>query len=100
MALVSSLKQEVEKASKDADALNRLYNVYFSGAEENPPREERKRLEAAVASIKAQIAKANNAADRFQANTFISRYKAYTVKWDKVLRGIEAGTIPRPKKRE
>lgn len=100
MALESPLKKDVEKAGRDIEALNRLYNVYFSGAEEDPPREQRKALDNLVAKIKTMVATATNSADKFQANTLVSRYQSSCVKWDKTLRGIEAGTIPRPKKRE
>lgn len=97
---MSPLKKDVEKASRDLESLNRLYNVYFSGAEEEPPRNERKTLDTLVAKIKTMVATATNSADKFQANTLVSRYQSSCTKWDKTLRGIEAGTIPRPKKRE
>jgi len=100
MALESPLKKDVEKAGRDLEALNRLYNVYFSGAEDEPPRNERKALDNLVIKIKTMLASASNSADKFQANTLVSRYLSICTKWDKTLRGIEAGTIPRPKKRE
>jgi hypothetical protein len=100
MALESPLKKDVEKAGRDLDALHRLYNVYFSGAEEDPPRTERRALESLIAKIKSQLATATNSSDKFQANTLISRFQSTAARWDKTLRGIEAGTIARPKKRE
>lgn len=100
MALESALKKDVDKANRDLDALHRMYNVYFSGAEEDPPRNERKALEMLVAKIKSQIAMASNSGDKFQANTFISRYQSTAARWDKTLRGIESGTIVLPPKRK
>jgi hypothetical protein len=100
MALESPLKKDVDKATRDLEILNRLYNVYFQGAEEDPPRAQRKSLDSLVAKIKSQIATATNAADKFMANTFVSRFQTMSGKWDKHIKGIENGTIHRPKKRE
>ncbi len=100
MALESPLKKDVEKANRELDVLNRLYNVYFQGAEEDPPRQQRKQLDALVAKIKSQVASATNASDKFMANSFVSRFQTMAGKWDKHIKGIENGTIHRPKKRE
>lgn len=100
MALESPLKKDVEKASRDLDILHRMYNVYFQGAEEDPPRNERKALDTLIAKIKTQVAGVANASDKFQANTLIARYQTTANRWDKTLRGIENGSIVRPKKRD
>jgi len=100
MALISPLKADVEKATREIEALNRFYNIYFQGGEEDPPRQERKSLDALVAKIKTQIATATNAGDKFQANALYTRYLTMCTKWDKHIRGIENGTIIRPKNRE
>ena len=100
MALESALKKDVEKASRDLEALNRLYNVYFSGGEEDPPLEVRKALDQLVAKIKAQVATSTNSGDRFQANSLVAKYQLYSSKWDRMLRGIENGTIAKPQKRK
>lgn len=100
MALESAIKKEVDKATREVEALNRLYNVYFQGGEDDPPRSQRTALENAINKIKSQVAIATNAADKFQANALVSRFQTMAAKWDKTLRGIESGTIPRPKKRE
>lgn len=100
MALESPMKKDVEKAGRELDALQRLYNIYFQGAEDEPPRAERRALDALIVKIKSQLAIAANASDKFQANTLVSRYQTTAARWDKTLRGIENGTIIRPKKRE
>ena len=100
MALISPLKQDVDKALREIEALNRLYNIYFQGGEDDPPRQQRKTLDALVAKIKTQLATATNAGDKFQANNLYTRYQQMAAKWDKQIRGIEAGTIIRPKNRE
>lgn len=100
MALESPIKKDVEKASKDLDALQRLYNVYFQGGEDDPPKMQRRNLDDLVEKIKSQVATASNAGDKFQANGLVSRYRTMAARWDKMLRGIETGTIPRPKKRK
>jgi hypothetical protein len=100
MALESPLKRDIEKASRAIDTLNRLYNVYFQGGEEDPPRAERKALETLIDHLKTQISTATNASDRFQANSMVMRFQTMKGRWDKILRGIENGTIPRQKKRD
>ncbi len=100
MALISPLKADIEKANRDIDALNRLYNVYFQGGEEDPPRMERKNLDNLIVKIKSQIAISSNAGDRFQGNSLYTRYQSMAGKWDKHIRGIENGSIIRPKNRE
>lgn len=100
MALESAIKKDVEKASRDLEALNRLYNVYFSGGEEDPPIEARKALDQLFAKIKSQVATSTNSGDRFQANSLVSKYQLYSSKWDRTLRGIENGTIAKPQKRK
>ena len=65
----------------------------YSGAQ-------RQTLDALIEKIKSALVAANNAADKFQANTLISRYRTMCARWDKHLRGIENGTIVRPKNRE
>ncbi|MGZ3652611.1 MAG: hypothetical protein ACXVB9_11695 [Bdellovibrionota bacterium] len=100
MALISPLKADIDKATRELEALTRLYNVYFQGGEEDPPRQQRKSLDAIVAKIKSQMPMASNAGDKFQANALYSRYQTMAAKWDKHLRGIEAGTIVIPKNRE
>lgn len=99
MALESPLKKDAEKASREIDSLNRIYNVYFQGGEEDPPRAQRAALEALINKIKVAVNTTNSATDRFLVNSVVSRYQAISGKWDKTLRGIEAGTINRPKKR-
>jgi hypothetical protein len=100
MALISPIKADIDKATRELEALNRLYNVYFQGGEEDPPRPQRKSLDTLIDKIKAQIPQSPNAGDKFQANAIYNRYKTLTTKWDKHLRGIEAGTIVVPKNRE
>lgn len=100
MALISPLKTDIEKAIRELETLNRLYNVYFQGGEEDPPRQQRKNLDALIVKIKSQIAMATNAGDKFQGNSLYTRYQSLAGKWDKQLRGIENGTIVRPKNRE
>jgi hypothetical protein len=100
MALVSPIKKEVEKAAHDIDVLNRLYNVYFQGGEDDPPRKERQALDSLVAKIKSLLATSGNASDKFQANTLVSRYQSMAGRWDRIIRNIENGTTIRPKKRE
>jgi hypothetical protein len=100
MALISPLKADVEKATRELEALNRIYNVYFQGGEDEPPVRQRKSLDTLVAKIKTQLATATNAGDKFQANALYTRYQTMAAKWDKHLRGIENGTIVRPKNRE
>jgi len=100
MALISPLKADIDKCTRELEALNRLYNVYFQGGEEDPPRPQRKALDTLVEKIKSQMPMASNAGDKFQANALYSRYRTMTTKWDKQLRGIEAGTIVIPKNRK
>ncbi len=100
MALISPIKSDVEKATRELEALNRLYNVYFQGGEEDPPRNQRKALDSLVAKIKSQLATSSNAGDKFQANALCTRHQTMCAKWDKHLRGIENGTIPIPKNRD
>ena len=100
MSLESPFKKDVIKAQRDLEALQRLYNVYFGGGEEEPPKMQRKALDDLVTKIKGQLAISANAADKFQANTLVSRYQTMSARWDRTLRGIEAGTIILPKKRE
>ena len=100
MALISPFKKDLDKASREIDLLHRLYNVYFTGGEEDPPRAQRKLLETLIAKIKTQANTLSNAADKFAANSLVSKYQAHVVRWDKTLRLIENGTIPKPKKRE
>jgi hypothetical protein len=100
MALISPFKQDIDKASREIDSLNRLYNVYFQGGEDDPPRQQRQALDALIAKVKSQLAIATNASDKFQATNLYTRYQQMAAKWDKHLRGIESGTIIRPKNRE
>lgn len=100
MSLESPLKKDVTKALRDLDALQRIYNVYFGGGEEDPPKTQRKQLDDLINKIKTQIASANNASDKFQANGLVSRYQTMAGRWDKMLRAVEAGTLVLPKKRE
>ena len=100
MALESPLKKDSERATREIEALNRAYNVYFQGGEDDPPREQRKQLDALIAKLKSQLATATNASDKFMANSVVSRFQVMSSKWDKQLRGIENGTIIRSSKRE
>ena len=100
MALTSPLKAEVEQANRGIDHLHRLYNIYFQGGEDDPPRKERKALDELVGGIKSKLASATNSSDKFMANTLVSRYQSMAARWDKHLRCIENGTIKRPKKRK
>ncbi len=100
MALISPLKKDVEQASLDIDKLHRLYNVYFQGAEEEPPRHERKSLDSLILKIKQQVAISPNAGDKYQANSVVARYQTMQRRWDKALKQIELGLVVRPKKRK
>ena len=100
MALISELKKLIDKSAKDLDHLQRMYNVFLQGGEEDPPRELHRALDAAIQKIKSQSAIAVNAGDKFQANTLVNRYQTLNTKWTKTLRGIEDGTIAKPRKRD
>ena len=100
MALESPIKKEAEHASKEIEALNRQYNTYFTGGEEDPPREQRRALDLAFRALKAKIATATNASDKFFANSVVARYQLFCSKWDKQLKGIEEGRIPRPNQKK
>lgn len=100
MAIESPLKKDVQKATKDLDSLQRLFNVFFQGGIEDPPLKERKQFEALLSKIKSQTAASNNAGDKFQANALVTRFQGMAARWDKTLNGILNGTIAKPKKRE
>jgi hypothetical protein len=100
MALENPFKKELEKAGKDLDQLQRLYNVYFGGGEEEPPNIQRRNFDQLIAKIKAQVPSLVNSGDRFAANALTSKYQVYSSKWDKTLRAIEAGTVVLPKTRK
>lgn len=100
MSLESPLKKEMDKAARELDALQRMYNAYFLGGEDDPPRQQRRALDAAIEKIKTAVITATNASDKFQANSLVNRYKTMSAKWDKTINGIESGTIAKPKKRE
>lgn len=100
MALESPLKKDVLQVGKLLDLLQRSYNIYFQGAEDEPPLRDRKALDNLVVKIKSQIATSVNAADKFQANALVSRYQSMISRWDRHMKGIEDGTIIRPKKRK
>lgn len=99
MALESPLKKDAEKASREVDALNRFYNVYFQGGEKMPPNQQRRQLDTLIAKLKNQIISATNASDKFLANSVVSRFQTMAARWDKTMRGIEDGTIIRSSKR-
>lgn len=100
MALESPLKKDIDFATRQLDAMQRLYNVYFQGGEEDPPRKERKDLDTLIFKIKSQMITATNAADKFLATSLINRFQSMSSRWDRHLRGIENGTIAVPKKRD
>jgi hypothetical protein len=100
MALESPLKKEAELASKEIEALNRQYNIYFTGGEDDPPRDKRRALDQIFQKLKAKIATTPNASDKFFANSVVARYQLFTSKWDKQLKGIEEGRIPRPNQKK
>jgi hypothetical protein len=100
MALVSPLKQDLDKAQREVEVLNRLYNVYFQGGEDEPPKTQRKQLDALIAKIKAAARISTNAADKFLADSVTNKFQMLSVRWDKTMRDIESGIIPKPKKRK
>jgi hypothetical protein len=100
MALISPFKADIDKATREIENLNRLYNVYFQGGEEDPPNIPRKNLDALIEKVKSQLAMASNAGDKFQANALYNRYRTMATKWDKHLNGILNGTIVIPKNRK
>lgn len=100
MAIESPIKKDVAAATKIMDALQRLYNVYFQGGEDEPPRAQRKELDTLIAKLKTAQATATNAGDRFSITSLVNRYQSMSNRWDKHLRGIENGTIPIPKRRD
>lgn len=100
MALENPLKKDLDNIAQSIDALHRLYNIYFQGGEDEPPREQRRQLDSQIARVKSQVATATNAADRFKATSVVSKYQTMAARWDKTLRGIETGTVIRPQKRK
>jgi len=100
MALESPLKKDVLKARRDIELLNRKYNMYFSGADEDMPREFRKQLGILIDKIKAATAIASSTADKFLANSVIAQFQINAAKWDKTLKLIEDGRLVIPKKRD
>ncbi|RZA08807.1 MAG: hypothetical protein EOP11_03730 [Proteobacteria bacterium] len=100
MALVSPLKQDIDKAARDMEMLQRLYTIYFAGGEDDPPKPQRAAFEQLMAKVKSQAAISSNTTDKFAANTLVNRYQVLKVRWDKTMRDIETGVIPKPKKRK
>jgi hypothetical protein len=100
MALISPLKQDIDKATRDLEMMQRLYNVYFQGGEDDPPKAQRAALDQLLTKIKSAAAISSNTTDKFAATTLVNRYQLLKSKWDKVLRDIETGVIPKPKKRK
>jgi hypothetical protein len=100
MALEIPLKKELDLAAKQIDNLNREYNKYFQGAEEEPPRDMRKELDHLIQTIKSALATTANATVKFSANALISKYRTHAAKWDRILKLLEEGKMTRPKKRE
>ena len=100
MAMETPLKKDVDRALKEIEILNRMYNQYFSGAEEDPPREKRRDLDALMVSIKSAVATATNASAKFAANSAVAKYHTHTAKWDKQMKLLEQGLFVRPPKRK
>lgn len=100
MALVSPLKQDIDKATRDVEMMQRLYNVYFQGGEDDPPKAQRAALDQLIQKIKSAVATSSNTTDKFAATTLVNRFELLKAKWDKGLRDIETGVVPKPKKRK
>lgn len=100
MALESPLKKDTAKARQEIEKLNRRYNMYFSGAEKDNPRDLRKQLNTLVDKIKTAAASSASTADKFLASSVVSQYQITAAKWDKTLKLIEEGKLVIPKKRD
>lgn len=94
------LKKDVDQALKEIEILNRLYNQFFSGAEDEPPREKRRSLDTLMLSIKSAVATTTNASAKFAANAAVAKYHTHTAKWDKQMKMLEQGLYVRPPKRK
>ena len=100
MAIEIPYKKELDQANRQIDILNREYNKYFQGAEEEPPRDMRRELDRLIQTLKTALASASSASMKFSANTVIAKYQVHTSKWDRILKLLEEGKMTRPKKRE
>lgn len=100
MAIESPLKKEAELAGKEIEILNRHYNMYFSGADEDPPRDKRRDLDLIFQKLKQKLPITPNASDKFFASSIISRYQVFCSKWDKQMKNIEDGKVIRPNQRK
>jgi len=100
MALVSPLKQDIDKATRDVETMQRLYNVYFQGGADDAPKQQRVALDQLIQKIKSAVAVSSNTTDKFAATTLVNRYQMLKAKWDKTLNDIQTGVIPKPKKRK
>ena len=88
-----SFEDLVIKVNTQIDQVSALYNMFFSGAETLPPIERRAQLEATMQVL--QSTPKPTPASNFRFNTALSRFNTYRDRWDKQLKGLEAGKIKR-----
>jgi len=90
---VDKLIELLARIDMQIDIIQNLYNMYFAGAEENPPTQQRQHLDRMHQT--AYLMKKPTIALRFRFETIHGKYVSYRDRWEKKLRDLEAGRIKR-----
>jgi hypothetical protein len=83
----------IDGMSQEVEALRQAFDRYFQGLEKRPPQPQREKLEKKLNRM--LTAPRMRAAERFRLQQLRQRMNSYARLWDRILRGIEEGTLRR-----
>jgi len=83
----------IDGMSKEVEALRQAFDRYFQGIEKRPPQPQREKLEKKLNRM--LTAPKMRASERFRLQQLRQRMNSYARLWDRMVRGIEEGTLGR-----
>jgi hypothetical protein len=86
------LERELDQLENSLNLLKREYEIFFSGAVKQAPRESKKRLEKTIQRYTSM--QGLSYAQRFRFNSLVARFNSYMDLWNKQMRYKEEGRTP------
>jgi hypothetical protein len=83
----------IDGINQEVEALRQAFDRFFQGIEKRPPQPQREKLEK---QLNRMLTAPNmRAVERFRLRQLRQRMNSYARLWDRVLRGLEEGTLRR-----
>jgi len=91
--MTDNIENKIHSLTRELDALERMFNLYFTAQEKRPPLRQLSSLRQKVTALMGIAEKINKSSIKYTVSSFVQRFTTYRLKWEKGVKDIEEGRL-------